>query len=201
MGTKKNIRLIVGAVIASSFLAITAFAADDTRGASRRDTFPEARPVDNRSEMKPSVGILAGYSALNGGAYSNNAGAILEAGFQPYVPFGLSAQFQYSPGDVNVAGFKADLNTTNLLAKATYNFGGDIAVIRNSYIGLKTGATIYSGDFDSSTHYALGPVIGFDIPVDVHHNLTLGAEGTYLGVMGDNSPDQVSALGAVKYWF
>jgi hypothetical protein len=188
-------------LIAAGLLSTAALADERNVGRSQNQTLPEPRAVDDRSELKPSVGLLMGYSALNGGQFSNNAAALLEAGFQPYVPFGLAAQFQYSPGDVDVAGPNPDFNTTNLLVKGTYNFGGYTPVLRHSYVGAKTGVTLYSGDQDTSTHYALGPVIGFDIPIDVQKHFTLGAEGTYLGVFGENSPDQASLLGAAKYWF
>jgi hypothetical protein len=188
-------------LVATGLLSMSGFADDGSTGRSESRTLPEPRAVENQSEWKPSVGLLMGYSALNGGEFSNNAAALVEAAFQPFVPFGLGAQFQYSPGDIEAAGPNPDLNTTNLLLKGTYNFGGDIVVLRNSYVGAKTGLTLYSGDVDTETHFSLGPVIGFDIPIDMQKHFTLGAEGTYLGVLGDASPDQVSLLGAAKYWF
>ncbi|MBC7386574.1 MAG: hypothetical protein H7301_10510 [Cryobacterium sp.] len=202
MNSQKSI-LSVACVLSFSVVVCASAAQDgnDVTATSRTQILPRPHAVDNRAELKPSVGILAGYSTLNGGSFSNNGAAILDVGFQPYVPFGLSAQFQYSPGNVGSGAAQRDLNTTNVLAKGTYNFGGYVPVLRNAYVGLKSGLTIYTGDIDTSTHYSLGPVIGFDIPIDQKKTMTLGAEGTYLGVLGENSPDQVSALGAVKYWF
>jgi hypothetical protein len=188
-------------LFATGLLCGSAIADDRSTGRSQNKTLPQPRAVENQSEWKPSVGLLMGYSALNGGEFSNNAAALVEAAFQPVIPFGLGAQFQYSPGDVQSSGPNPDWNTTNLLLKGTYNFGGNVVVLRNSYVGAKTGLTLYSGDVPTETHFSLGPVVGFDIPVDVEKHFTLGAEGTYLGVLGDASPDQVSLLGAAKYWF
>lgn len=191
-------KLFVSGLFAASFVATSALAATDGRSAT--STLPQPREVGQESEFKPHVGIMAGVADLNGASMTGPA-FLLDVGFQPYVPFGLSAQFQYQPGEIEVPGNDIDFNTTNVLMKGTYNFGGTTPVIQHSYIGAKTGLVVYSGDIESETNFAIGPTIGADIPVNPESTVTLGAEATYLGVLGDNSPDQASVLGAMKYWF
>ncbi len=185
------------ALFVGSFAMSSAFAAPEGSSSS---TLPQVRNVRAESEFKPHVGLMAGVADLNGSSMTGPA-LLLDVGFQPYIPFGLSAQFQYQPGEIEVPGNDVDFNTTNVLMKGSYNFGGGTPVIRHSYIGAKTGLVVYSGDIESQTKFAIGPTIGADIPVNADENFTLGAEGTYLGVLGDASPDQVSLLGAAKYWF
>lgn len=191
-------QIFVSGLVIGTFVATSALAATDGRSAS--STLPRPRQVEAESEFKPHVGIMAGVADLNGASMTGPA-FLLDVGFQPYVPFGLSAQFQYQPGEIEVPGDDIDFNTTNVLMKGSYNFGGSTPVIQHAYIGAKTGLVIYSGDIDSEMNFAIGPVIGADIPVTSEANLTLGGEATYLGVLGDVSPDQLSLLGAMKYWF
>lgn len=194
----RPLQLLVSGLSVVSFVAASAFAAPEGRSAS--STLPKPREVEGQSELMPHLGVMAGVADLNGASMSGPA-FLVDVGFQPYVPFGLAAQFQYQPGEIEVPGNDIDFNTTNLLLKGSYNFGGSTPVLQHSYIGMKTGLVVYSGDIESETNFAVGPTIGADIPVNMASTVTLGAEGTYLGVLGDNSPDQVSVLGAMKYWF
>ncbi len=191
-------KLFVSGLLITSFAATSVLA--DTDGRSASSTLPKPREVEAQSEFKPHLGVMAGVADLNGASMTGPA-FLVDVGFQPYVPFGLSAQFQYQPGEIEVPGNDIDFNTTNVLLKGSYNFGGSTPVIQHSYIGAKSGLVVYSGDIESQTNFAIGPTLGADIPVNPAATVTLGAEGTYLGVLGDNSPDQVSMLGAMKYWF
>ncbi len=175
----------------------TSFAAD---GQSVDGTFPKVRSA-GREGYQPHVGLMAGYAASNE-EFSNQDGAVLlDVGFQPVVPFSIAAQYQYIPGSVKVPGAKFDYNTSNLLLKGVYNFGGDNLLLRNSYLGAKSGAVMTSLEDNTDTAFAIGPTAGFDIPVDTAKSFSLGAELSYLGVIGENTPDQASLLGAAKYWF
>ena len=126
-------------------------------------------------------------------------------GISPWGPLNLAAQAQYSPSTLDVPGVNLDNNTTNVVLKETVGLGMPGSFLNNFYVGAKTGVAIYSGDRPTDTNLALGGTLGFDIPLMATHHVTLGAEGTYLAVLGgsDNvrTPDQTSLLGGVKYWF
>lgn len=77
-------------------------------------------------------------------------------------------------------------------------------MIRNSYLGFKTGAVLFDPEFTSTYgRFALGPTLGADFPIDSDDKFSLGAEATYLGVVGPayNTTDQFALSGAMKYWF
>ena len=82
--------------------------------------------------------------------------------------------------------------------------GGDLAVIRHSYVGGLLGPAIDDGSSHNGVHLGLGPIIGFDIPLtttdDTQRGLTLGANAKYLFV-NDAAPDLFALNGVVKYWF
>ena len=163
----------------------------------------EPRISANREELAPSFGIYGGAASQNGDGYRTDPSFMLDFAIQPFIPFSFALQAQYAPSSLNVPFAKIDFNTSNLLLKEVLNFGGTIPVLRNSYVGTKIGATMYTGDIDTKTHLSAGPTLGFDIPLSPANNVSLGAEATYLAVLGDDlaTPDQTSLLGAVKYWF
>ncbi len=166
-------------------------------GASASELTPEPRPAQ-RDTMKPHAGVLLGMANPNGKpSTAFNYGA--DIGIQPYIPFGVGLQFnRFDSGDSeDVNGH--ELTRMSVLAKATYNFGGDICIIQSSYLGLKTGAVFDEYRNKDRTHFGIGPVVGFDHPIVEH--LTLGLELSYLAVVGPESPDSTSLNGAIKYWF
>lgn len=192
-----GISISVAAFSLSSAVAATGEASSSGRSAS--STLPKIRESRTRAEFAPHVGVLLGVADRNGA--STNASYTLDVGFQPVIPFGYAVQIQHTPGDVSGAGYSSKYNTTNFLMKGTYNIGGNIPVLRNSYLGAKAGAVLASMDGDSGVNLAAGPTLGFDIPIDSSRQFSLGAEAAYLAVLGDNAPDQASFLGAMKYWF
>lgn len=168
-------------------------------GRSESSTLPKIRESKTRAEFAPHVGVLLGFADRNGA--STNASYTLDVGFQPVIPFGYAVQVQHTPGDISAAGRDFKYNTTNFLMKGTYNMGGNVPVLQNSYLGAKAGAVLASMEGDSNVNLAIGPTIGFDIPVDRSNKFSLGAEAAYLAVLGENAPDQASLLGSMKYWF
>jgi hypothetical protein len=185
------------------FCAFSATAAPEegaSRGRSESGVFPRVRDVRDQSEFRPHAGVMLGVADRNGSS-SQDASFTLDVGFQPVVPFGYSVQIQHTPGDRPVPGGRSKFNTTNFLMKGVYHLGGGTSVLRHSYFGVKTGVVLSAMEGDNDLNFAVGPALGFDIPVDRSNRFTLGTEFAYLGVLGDASPDQVSLLGAVKYWF
>ena len=163
-------------------------------------------PGDGRSAMLPEIGIYGGGARTTGKQYKTDGSFQAEIGITPFAPFNLAVQAQYSPSSLDVPLADIRRNTTNFLLKETVSLGTSGYFLSHFYLGAKTGVAIYSGtDLNTNVHLAVGGTLGFDIPLMPTHTVSLGAEGTYLAVLGGDSnavtPDQTSVLGAVKYWF
>jgi hypothetical protein len=164
--------------------------------------FPEPREADS-SEWKPHLGVRGGYVNPD----DNFNGSVeygVEAGFQPYIPVGLGLEFTHFRSDSDTAG-RPDLERTNLLARGTYNFGGNVPIIRTSYLGAGLGPVFDHDNNDDRTRFGFNLLAGFDIPLDGEMGLgpnsfSLGAVANYLFV-SDNGADTFGLNGAVKYWF
>ncbi len=176
--------------------SVSAFADQDSHKKSISSTFPEAHPLADSSQSHPHFGIKGGFSNPEGSYHSApELGA--EIGFQPYVPFGLGAVYTSSRN--GSIGSGRDLERSSVLARATYNFGGDIPVIKESWVGL-AGGPVFRAD---GTDFGYAPVIGFDIPLREESKLTffsLGADAKYLTVRGDQASN-LSVDANLKYWF
>lgn len=181
--------LAAGAV--TTLFSVLAFA--------QTSTLPAVRGPAVDDELKPHVGAIIGFQEPEG---SGGAGPDygLDIGFQPYIPFGFGLELSGSRN--------TEVDQTRLLIRGTYNFGGDIPVISNSYIGAGIGPVI--GSVGDSDRVLLGfaPMVGFDIPVYAFSSLsegrkdflTLGLHAKYL-ILEGSDPDALSANGVVKYWF
>lgn len=182
---KKNILLSLIAV------ALTVQANAQTIQQSR--TPPDLRPIYSRSESQPHIGVLGG--VVDTDSSTDTAGEFgLDIGYQPYIPFGLGLEATLSTEAPDNNGGNSD--RTSVLAKGTYNFGGDTAIIRYSYIGLGVGSIIR----ESNSYFAGGPLLGFDIPIVAKGIWTAGANAKYVFVDGEE-PDALAVNAALKYWF
>ncbi len=164
-------------------------------------TFPEVRAVSSSSEYKPHVGINVGVASPEG-SFRNVPGYGIEAGYQPMIPFGLGIEVTSFSSDRSIGSEQDNLNRTTALVKGTYNFGGDIPVLRESFVGLGVGPVFDSHSTWNGTHFGIAPVLGFDIPlIQAKQNyMSLGLSAQYVFVSGP-SPDGFSLNGAAKYWF
>ena len=193
--------LLTVAALAFSF---NAFAVDE----SASKTFPT--PQSAEGNYAAHVGVIGAYTDQNG-AYKPSVGYGVDAGFQPYVPFGLGIQALFYNSSYDRAGTgSAGVKRTEILARATYNFGGESIWTKYLYAGAKFGVVIQKpytealngDDTDGNTYarFALAPVIGFDAPIASH--LTAGLEATYLFVTGPEvNQDTFQVALGVKYWF
>lgn len=154
-------------------------------------SFPEPHKGEKASINKVNVGLTAGMSNPNGGLGSSPEYGV-NIGYQPVFPFGLGLEFATTELD--------DLNIqqTSVLVRGTYNLAGDIPVLRHSFLGV-TGGPVFIENND--TEWAIGPVIGFDIPLQksASRYLTLGAQARYLLI--SDADDTFSAGLALKYWY
>lgn len=168
-----------------------AWAANDT-GAN---VLPQPKEAQGLAEQRPSIGIFGGFADTQSGRRDGTNYGI-EAGYQPYIPFGLGVELSGYVSDHQ--GDEATLTRTRLLAKGTYNFGGTIPVIKHSYVGVALGPVWDNVRNQIDMNFGIAPQVGFDIPVIDH--LTLGANANYLFV-GGAKPDVFALNGVAKYWF
>ncbi|MFZ4404864.1 MAG: hypothetical protein ACOYOK_12245 [Pseudobdellovibrionaceae bacterium] len=160
-----------------------------------RNAFPNPKSVENTAEAKPHVGLLLGMSNPEG-RYSSGTEYGLDVGFQPYIP--LSAGFEVTHNENKTKEeFGENLRQTNLLAKAAYNFGGTNIFIRYAHIGALADASFRNNE----TLLTSGPMLGFDIPVNLGSDskTSLGLSIRYLINEGSNA-DILSTNAALKIW-
>lgn len=175
------------------FAATSVFAQSETTDSSENtghSTIVAPHPVATDEQYRPHIGLLAGVMGREG--QSDGVGEVgFDVGYQPYIPFGLGAEF--------------NLTTTNsekrdsVLVKGTYHFGGDIPVIKDSYVGAGVGGVFKS----DGTEFALAPLIGFDIPVaenTLGERISLGANLKQM-IVGGSNDDTLSVRAVAKYWF
>lgn len=161
------------------------------------NTFPQTKKAVNKEEQKPSLGLFGGLSNLPDRTGGSSYGVSLQV--QPWIPFstGIVVSGNVSPK----TDLQPTLTRTQILATGAYNFGGDIPVIKYSYLGLGLGAVLDNEQNGLITSFGALPNVGFDIPLDsTDKSFTLGANASYLFV--GNARPQVFALnGVAKYWF
>jgi hypothetical protein len=198
----KFIKIItMGSVLLISFVNASALAGD-----APDSTFPKPQHVDNT--LRPTIGILGGYGEQIGPIRpAIEYGA--DFSYQPLVPFGAGIEVTHFQALRDVPDPVAfSFYRTAVLFKGTYNFGGEIPIIRNSYLGLKIGAVFDKEDTSvgsanneiSRTRFAFAPVLGADFMVA--EKWSLGCQFSYLFTVGPEAVyDTLSVLAAVKYWF
>lgn len=183
-------KLIVTAILMC--LTLSAFARPESY---RSETITEARAVRTAQEWRPHIGLLYGV-IIPEGSYNTTDSLGVDIGFQPYIPFGLGLEF------VTTNLKRADdshFNRNDLLAKASYHFGGDNVVLKNSYLGFGAGVAMTSGDAEM----VVAPLMGFDVPLSHRRGecyFSLGANAKYSFYTADQ-PDALTANAVLKFWF
>lgn len=183
--------LLTIAVLTSSFTAF-AQSGQEKRSTQQRieNSFPEAKEVENKDEFKIHMGLTAGVSSPNGDAESSPEFGI-NVGFQPVVPLGVGVEITTAELD------ETNVQRTSVLPRLAYNFGGDIPVLRHSYVGVTSGPVFV----DSDVEWSAGPLAGFDIPLtpQTSNFLSLGLQAKYLYIT--DTQDTFAAGVALKYWY
>lgn len=167
-------------------------------GESKVSVFPKPHEVE-QDGLKPHVGVTAGVSNPEG-SYKSGAEYGVNFGFQPYVPFGLGMSLTFSKNQSKESDTR-DLDRTSVLVRGSYNFGGNVLLVKNSYVGLATGPIINQ----DATYFGIAPLVGFDIPVREWSGkylsyLSVGAEAKYM-IVSSNESDGLTVNGVLKYWF
>ena len=184
----------------TSFILAVATGSQIYAAEAHRDstsTFPAERPLTSWSESRPHIGLIAGVASPEG-SFKSAAEYGIDAGYQPYVPFGLGAEITHSRTRSDVDEL---LDRTTLLIKGTYNFGGTTPVIKDSFVGLGVGG-IAKND---GTDFAVAPLVGFDIPLEAEKSkernmMSLGASAKYTFV-SSSDPNGLSVNAVLKYWY
>jgi len=163
-----------------------------------KNIFTPPKKAEGRSETKPSIALSAGMSDTDGNRRTT-VGYNAEYAIQPVIPFSVGVKLgSYSTPSTSS---QAALTRTNLLLTGDYNFGGDIPVIKNSYVGLELGPVLDNINNASTVDFGLAPRIGFDIPIgEAPQKFSLGALADYMWI-GGAKPNVFALNGVVKYWF
>ncbi len=143
------------------------------------------------SEQKWRAGITSGFNSPKGDIATTPEFGITTA-FQPWGQVGLGLDAGTSKLDD-----ASQAQRTTVFVNALYNVGGDIPVLRTSYLGAGGGPVFKS----SKVYWGYGPVAGFDIPFNqkTHETLSLGLTAKY--IINTDTPDSLAAAAAIKYWF
>ena len=181
-------------VMMISFMALTiGFASNLHAAQNGKSVLTKPRATENAYELRPHVALLVGVAQPEGsGDTSSELG--IDVGYQPYIPYGLSAEFNHS----RINDGAETNNRDTLWIKGTYNLGGDMMIIKNSYAGVGFGSVFKT----NGTSLAVAPIVGFDIPMNLIEQeiVSLGLSSRY-AIVGDNEVDTFSLAGVVKYWF
>ena len=188
-------------VTTAILIALYTFHAPGREISGERSTFPTPREVATFAEAKPHFGLRMGSADPTAG-YGSAFEYGLEFAFQPYIPFGLGAEIAMYTAERRDS---SDLNRSKVLAKGSYNLGGTTPVIRNSYLGVTAGLVVDTLQQTSYGRLGLGPMAGFDIPLNSDRRIeaaymTLGANVSYLFV-SNSAADDFGLNGQLKYWF
>lgn len=185
-------------ILALATLGFSAFAQTDADNTVSK-TLPEVTPVENEAGFRPHFGILAGVSTPEG-SFDTGAEYGIDVGFQPVIPFSLGIEFNQANYDADAGD---DFSRSSFLLKGAYNFGGNIVVLKDSYIGLGAGLLVEDVGPATTTYGGLMPNLGFDIPTfQIKEDwVSLGANARYLITGSENAPDVFAVNGVLKYWF
>ena len=169
-------------------LSTSAYSQTETSG----PTLPMVKEVHNQEESRMHMGVNFGINNPEGSRGATPEFGV-DLGLQPLIPFGFGVELNTSRF---VRSDDESYKRTSLLARGTYNFGGDIPVIRYSYFGLATGPIF----IEEGTRLGIAPLMGFDIPITEDRSTSLGFMTKFLFVTG-NAPDSLMTSAALKYWF
>lgn len=165
-----------------------------------QDYMEDSRLEERVSEESTTEKVLSKmYLGVGGGVNSpvgdmeTSAEVRVNVGYYPIENLGLGLEMNTT--ELEDAG---NNTRTNLLLNGAYRVGGDIPVIRTSYIAVGAGPVF---DSSKSDEWAVAPTIGFDIPLSsrAHNVVSLGLNARYVGI--SNTDDSYVGSAEVKYWF
>ena len=197
-------KFVLGAFIGATLVTLfclPALTQDEVRDKQTRGTFTEPRRAYGPDEYKVHVGLELGF-AEPGERYNAGAEYGANVGFQPIVPIGLGlevATLSTSQVDTGVS-----FDRTKVMLNGTYNFGGNLPVIRHSYLGAGLGPVYDTIGSASNTYLGINLLAGADFPLisdSVGRNsFSLGAVAKYL-IVTEDAQDSFALNAQLKYWF
>lgn len=186
---------MLSTVIALASVATPVLAAEVNAAAENKFTHRHSPAADNQFRAgQPHVAALGGFADV---PRDNTGGLVgVDIGYEPLSPISVGANF-------SLAGPGADDTRMMLMGYADYNFGGDLPILRYSYLGVEAGwirdTAQVTNDIELSDNYmGIGPRIGFDQPVAAFW--TVGATARYLFNVEDSDSHTFALAGVVKYW-
>lgn len=192
-------------IVAPLVSTITTFMLFAT-GVQAQDVDTDNVIVDNhrmaqRSELKPHFGLLTGFATPEGN-YRTSAEYGVTFGYQPYIPIAVGLELSTTYNNTSEGPESRDLQRTKLLVQGTYNFGGNVPILSQSYVGVAIGPMIESVNNDDTWEVGTLPTVGFDYPFQLRNgkDISFGANARYL--MSSSSAANTFSLNAMaKYWF
>ncbi len=181
-------KIIFGLALLS--VSAATYAQGDSMDSRVTGTMPEGRYEESKN-YKWNMGIISGVNSPKGDITSSAEYGV-NLGFQPAKQLAVGLDVMSSKLD----DANQNQRTTGLVS-AAYVIGGDVPVIRNTYIGAGGGPVFV----DNKVKWAYAPLVGFDVPLTqkTHEYMSLGLAAKY--VFNQDTPDSLSAGAAVKYWF
>lgn len=168
-------------------------------GAHAQDEWREGKVVGEYPDMKSetatnykwNAGIISGVNSPNGEVTSSAEYGVTTS-FEPMgnIAVGLDATS-------SLLDDKDQNQRTIVQLKGAYVVGGDIPVLRTSYLGIGVGPVFV----DNKVHWGYSPLAGFDVPLSnkTHDYMSLGVVAKYL--FNPDTPNSLTAGAALKYWF
>ncbi len=180
-------------IMAYTCTAFAQMSAQEKRRMENRveGSFPSLDKREEPGINNINFGLVAGMLNPHG-SIGSSAEYGVNIGFMPVRHLGAGLELTTTELD------KVNVQMTNLLARGTYHLAGDIPILKDSFLGV-TGGPIFIEDGD--TEWAIGPIVGFDIPLQNQSSgyLTLGLQARYLLI--SDADDTFSAAAALKYWY
>ena len=149
-------------------------------------------------QTKPSLGFWGGYAQTESRRDATVFGA--DYTYQPVIPFSVGGEVL---GMVIHRGNRAGtLTRTMLMAKANYNFGGDILILKNTYLGLALGPVFDNETETLDVSLGIQPNLGMDFMLPSWFtNWSLGVNFGYTFMTLTTADSSFTANGVLKYWF
>jgi len=159
----------------------------------------EMMKSEDKLMANPSIALRSGVADTDLSHYDAGWGYGIELGFRPKDLYSYAFELG---GHVNKSNQEAPtLTRTKLLGKGLFTTGGNLAVLKYTYIGAALGVIWDNLDNEVATEAGIAPIAGIDVPLlGDAKKLSLGGDVNYLFVSG-NKPETFEVNGAVKYHF
>lgn len=184
---------VANADVYGKFTNKITYTSDEESSSTTSTTNYSQMNTGSLGEQRWSAGVFSGINSPKGEQKSSAEYGVI-IGFEPMAAVGAGVEASTTRLNNN-----NDLRQTNVLLRGSYTIGGDIPVLRSSFIGAGVGPVFVS----NRVRWAGAPIVGFDIPLSskMHEVVSLGLEAKYLFVTNSDVANIFSSTLALKYWF